>query len=828
MAWITISWCLAAPCAAVDYYVDHAGGSDTNDGLSPASAFASVQHAADLAGPGTVIHIFPGIYRESVVLGHSGVPGAPIIFRGESTNHDVIISGAESSRELSWTRLGSNTISLPGYVPVTNIFMTDLSGWNPSNLPEIIVWEDGTNRTHLPKAREPDWDASMEWKYHQSWWSADGGDSNYLFDATNDPTDSYPGVQSGNLRWINGFTNSFLTGAVLFATDGLEGHYTFRRPIAAHSAVTGSVRVARPVSFDGILPGFDTNTKYFVEGPPQLLDQTGEWCVASATGRLYIWPPGNQDPTNLSLQIARRGVGFDLTDCSHVRLENLVIQDINDLNADYTGPDGAVRLENFGPGVDIVLDGVTIRDCGVGIRLTGDGEAGVISNVVIRNCEVSHCEGLGMITLYWPCDYATNPIGIRCLRVESNEFHHLGFRPRIDMGIGLLFSAPHQLIFQGNHVHHVMQNGLQLEKGNRVDTLVAGNLMEYCCQGAADCAALKVWADGGSTRDMLIMQNVFRHNYGWSWAAERIDWWQTSRGSLAGFGAYSDIVCSDVPGTNAVIFYRNESFDNGNAAFYVNHSHEIGVYNNVCAECPRGIVFDADYDAGMNSSNAAVNNIFFIEGTNTAFYQPDSGITIHSTQAAATNVLLDHNIYRAVGSAADLIHYTNADWEYTVYTNVTDIRAMTPWEDHGLDVDTNTHLVVDPQGHDFNLPLNSPAVDTAACPSCVTALIARLETSLGIVIGDDPVYGDGWDVGAHECVPAPFSLTGALFQADACVLGWTSVFGAAYCVEFRTDLCSGAWTTQAAVNSAGYGTCWTSSPFDGERGFYRISLSGPE
>ena len=101
-------------------------------------------------------------------------------------------------------------------------------------------------------------------------------------------------------------------------------------------------------------------------------------------------------------------------------------------------------------------------------------------------------------------------------------------------------------------------------------------------------------------------------------------------------------------------------------------------------------------------------------------------------------------------------------------------------------------------------------------------------SSLGIVIGDDPVYGDGWDVGAHECVPAPFSLTGVLFQADGCVLGWTSVFGAAYCVEVRTDLCSGVWTTQAAVNSAGYGTCWTSSPFDGERGFYRISLSGPE
>src|SRR5512143_3476581 len=49
-----------------DLWVDAASGNDSNDGLTHAAAFRSIQRAANIAGPGTTVHILPGIYRETV------------------------------------------------------------------------------------------------------------------------------------------------------------------------------------------------------------------------------------------------------------------------------------------------------------------------------------------------------------------------------------------------------------------------------------------------------------------------------------------------------------------------------------------------------------------------------------------------------------------------------------------------------------------------------------------------------------------------------------------------------------------------------------------
>jgi len=820
-AWLTAAY--VTPAA--DLYVNAATGSDTNSGTSPQTPLRTIQRAADLASPGTVIHIAPGIYRESITP-PSGAPGSPIVFCGEGTGQEVIVSGAVPSADLAWTRLLSNSIGLPADVDPTNVFWADISAW--SSPPEFLVLEDGTNRLHLPKAREPDWEVTTEWKYHENWWLAESGDSNYLRDTSNDPTGQYTDVQSGHLGWINGLTNSFLTGAVLFATDGLEGHYTYRRIISGHWAESGTVRVASPVSFDDTLPGFGSNTKYFVEGLPQLLDLPGEWCVLTDAHRLYLWPPDGDDPGTLSLEIPRRTVGFELSDCAHVHLQNLVIQDINDANAGYTGQDGAVRLENNSSSTDLLLDRVVIRDCGVGLRISGDGSAGVISNLIIRNCHIGPCEGLGLISLYWPTG-PTNPAGIRGVTIQSNEFHYLGFRPRIDMGIGILIESPHQLLFQGNHVHHVMQNGMQLDGGYDTCSLIYGNIFEYCCQGAADCAGLKIWADGSCVRNLLVMRNVFRHNYGWTWAAQQINWWDTSRGRLAGFGAYCDIVSSDAPSTNAVVLFRNESYDNGNAGFYLNRSRRIVLWNNTCLRNPRGIVLADEFSSAMNEGNQALNNLFVLECTNWSAPLPDSGITIHQDPAAAGIVTCDFNLYRCRGYSAAMVHYTNADWEYAVYEDTAAIRSASPWEDHGTDAASNESVVVDEFIPDCNLPLNSAAVDAGTrISSAVTGLIARLEQSLGIEISDDPSWGTNRDSGAHECIPTPFAITNIAEYDGRFSLVWTSVYGALYNVESSTDPATDGWTLQEQVPSDGYSTGWTSPPAALPVHIFRVRLEGPE
>ncbi len=70
-------------------------GSNSNPGIDPAAPLLTIQHAADLAQPGDLISIAPGIYRESVTVGSSGTAAQPIVFRGATAG--AVLDGADES-----------------------------------------------------------------------------------------------------------------------------------------------------------------------------------------------------------------------------------------------------------------------------------------------------------------------------------------------------------------------------------------------------------------------------------------------------------------------------------------------------------------------------------------------------------------------------------------------------------------------------------------------------------------------------------------------------------------------------------------------------------
>ena len=78
--------CWASAAAATTYYVRSAG-SDSNDGLTPATAFASVRPAARmLREPGDRLIVGPGTYREGNIAPFgNGTPAAPIVLFGDSS-----------------------------------------------------------------------------------------------------------------------------------------------------------------------------------------------------------------------------------------------------------------------------------------------------------------------------------------------------------------------------------------------------------------------------------------------------------------------------------------------------------------------------------------------------------------------------------------------------------------------------------------------------------------------------------------------------------------------------------------------------------------------
>ena len=70
---------VALRSGAATYYVSSTGN-DQASGLSPTEAFASLQHAADVALAGDSVQVLAGSYTGFAAMDHSGAPEAPIVF----------------------------------------------------------------------------------------------------------------------------------------------------------------------------------------------------------------------------------------------------------------------------------------------------------------------------------------------------------------------------------------------------------------------------------------------------------------------------------------------------------------------------------------------------------------------------------------------------------------------------------------------------------------------------------------------------------------------------------------------------------------------------
>jgi len=75
-----------------DLWVDSVSGDDTNNGLTPSTAFRTIQKAADVVAPGDTILIRGGTYHEEITLSNSGNSNNWITFRltGSISNKSAV------------------------------------------------------------------------------------------------------------------------------------------------------------------------------------------------------------------------------------------------------------------------------------------------------------------------------------------------------------------------------------------------------------------------------------------------------------------------------------------------------------------------------------------------------------------------------------------------------------------------------------------------------------------------------------------------------------------------------------------------------------------
>jgi hypothetical protein len=778
-----------------DLWVDAEQGNDANDGLTSTTAYRTIQRAADFAGPGTTVHILPGVYRETVWPAQNGSATERVIYQAENGPGTVVIRGSEPSSSLTWSQLSGNTIGLPAGVDPTQVYYTDLSAWNLSAPPRFIARLDssGNVTARMPLAREPDWSVATEWKYHEFWWTADGGSS----PATCDPTasedvrdcdrpqrsttqltdrtnDTQPvGVEAGNLTTLGD-----LTGATVIAIDTLQGHYTYRRTITAHDVANGRITVDRICEHDGGTgnPGLGWGSKYYVEGKPRLLDTPGEWWYDTATKRLYLWPLGAGNPAAQNIEISRRDNGFSLQNRSYTTLDGLTIELLNGT---------AVYQRNWTEHKSYynTVRNVLLRYANWGVSIEQSVSASspatnVVDGFTLEDSEIAYIDTLGIRLIHWwennadPDSYTRS--GVHNTLIRNNEFHHLGFRTDDDNAVGMSFGFTNKLIFEGNHVHHVAHNGVQFSRSviqsNKTygfapseiktgEILIKDNIIEKACQQNTDCGALKFWGAGPQThvfRDVLITGNVFRNTYGWSSIAEKRQRYTGGTSSqvrgLGGYGLFVD----HASGLHA---YRNIAYNNAYADYVlygVFRDGDIVYWNNIAANSLHGFsVGGPQYDTHGSVNTQLVNNII----VNNEGY----GVIVTGATPTFSNVTIDHNLYFNNGwrpyssggeyKAGDMVVSTESPDTWTPYPTLAEVQANTIWEDHGVEGDpalwnynANDHDLWDGSWPDFHLTSASTlALDRGAAtlPASLTTLLNKFGVS-------DWHVGIAYDIGRYE------------------------------------------------------------------------------
>jgi Right handed beta helix region len=775
---------------ANNLWVDAVNGKDSNNGLTASTALKNIQTAANRAVANTTVHILPGVYRETVWPANDGAYSQPIIFRAENGPGTVLIRGSQPSSSLTWSQLGSNTIGLPSGINPGNIYYADLSAWGLTTPPRFVVELDTSGQpvAPLPLAREPDWQVTTEWKYHEFWWAADGGStmagcvptpgSNHECDRpsrsttqlTDRTTDTSPaGIEAGNLTTLNN-----LVGATLVAMDNDQGHYVYRRTIVSHDKANGRITVdpSCGLGSGSSEPGLGWGTKYYVEGKPSLLDNPGEWWYDSATKRLYLWPRTAGSPAAKNIEISVRDYGFLLEDLSYITLDGLTLDFFNDTAVYQLNHRGGRSYDN-------TVRNSTLRYANYGVQLqqAADGAAGDVSDgFTLLNSTVAYMDTQALHLTYWWASSSAdtfNHAGIINTVIQGNELHHLGFRSEYDNAVGAAIFYADRLSFVGNHVHHVAHNGIQFLRSiiqsskqygfapSEIKTgeiLIKDNIFEKACLIGSDCGALKIWGvapDYHVFRDLLVTGNVFRNTFGWAYVAEKRGHWTAGSSSavkgMGGFGLYVD----NASGVHA---YRNIAYNNAFAGFwfYGNwRDGDIVYYNNVAANSLYGFNLGAPYyDTHGNWNTQVVNNIV----VNSEGY----GVLLGTAHENYSNLTIDHNLYYSNGwrpstsgglwKPGDLIiHRAYAGYLY--YQTLAQIQSNTSWEDHGKEGDPrfSAYNVGDHEFFDGSWPdLHPTSASANVIDKGTTNLPASLQALLTQFGVQDQRTGSAFDIGRYE------------------------------------------------------------------------------
>ena len=142
--------------AAATRYVDGTAGNDSASGMTPATAWRTIQRAADAANPGDEIVVQPAVYFEHVNVTRSGTAAQPIQFRAAGPG--VIVSGANAAiraGQALWTAEAGapGMYSTPLVAEPTTVLADGIDLFAYQTLPELQSFTLATPRPCPARSR---------------------------------------------------------------------------------------------------------------------------------------------------------------------------------------------------------------------------------------------------------------------------------------------------------------------------------------------------------------------------------------------------------------------------------------------------------------------------------------------------------------------------------------------------------------------------------------------------------------------------------------------------------------------------------------------------
>ncbi len=459
------------PGAAIRY-IDFESGDDANDGLSKQKPWKhhpwdpnAGGKAKACKGENTYVFKQGVVYRGEMDANESGTEATPIILTRDASwgTGPAVVCGSETVT--GWKK-GADNAAIP---EPERVWYVDLN-WAPRNL--WMVGKDGAV-TRIALARTPNWSITDPDDIKSEWWAWKNPEK---------PFDNYATIngQQRHVAFDKEHINTskpqdYYQGAIVWTTKGWVMGSPFQAKVLAADRDKGSLTF--PCQWGGsptykIIRG----CQYYLEDKPHYLDSAGEfWFDKKGNGgRLYVRLPGDQDPNQAQVEVARRIHAIESRGMSHVRISGLTFRFTNIYWNLIAAPfwvshenidvePACVRL--LGSGTDIQVSNCTFEHVHRGVRMKAVGKQDVIDAVVVSDNVFSDADVGGVEladgTVYSDLD---GPMGrLYDVRVMRNRFDHIGIRPDLfGQGVALAVEYAQTAEVAGNIFERVCAQGIDV------------------------------------------------------------------------------------------------------------------------------------------------------------------------------------------------------------------------------------------------------------------------------------------------------------------------------------------------------------------------------